>query len=353
MKIHLLSGFLGSGKTTAIQYACYNLLQQDIKVGVITNDQGIKLVDGSFFESLGIPNKQVINGCFCCNYNDLDASIQSLIDANNPDVIFAESVGSCTDIVATVSKPLQHIRKDVQVTISTFADVRLLQMLLAGNSNVFDEAVSYIYHKQLEEAGIIVMNKIDLISTTELDKIKELMQEKYSTKTLLYLSATDADGIQQWLQTLNTFSPAQHSALQIDYEIYGAGEAKLAWLDEELTIYNSTDNAVQSAVALASTIYQKIQQQHFAIGHLKFLLNDNIKLSYTATTQPDNQYIITNQSTATLLINARVQVTPEALDRLVKAAIKDIEIATNSHITISSISAFQPGYPRPTYRMAD
>src|SRR4051812_6642060 len=114
MKIHLLSGFLGSGKTTAIQHACYHLLQEHNKVGVITNDQGIKLVDANFFESLSIPNRKVINGCFCCNYNELDGAIQSLIATNNPDVIFAESVGSCTDIVATVLKPLQRLRRDVQ-----------------------------------------------------------------------------------------------------------------------------------------------------------------------------------------------------------------------------------------------
>src|SRR5205085_5514023 len=130
----------------------YHLLQEHNKVGVITNDQGIKLVDANFFESLSIPNRKVINGCFCCNYNELDGAIQSLIATNTPDVIFAESVGSCTDIVATVLKPLEHLRKEVQVSISTFADVRLLKMILFGNSQLFDENVRYIYHKQLEEA---------------------------------------------------------------------------------------------------------------------------------------------------------------------------------------------------------
>src|SRR6478752_5188276 len=218
MKIHLLTGFLGSGKTTAIQHACYHLLQQHIKVGVITNDQGIKLVDGNFFENIGIPNRKVVNGCFCCNFNDLDASIQSLTATNNPDVIFAESVGSCTDIIATVLKPLQHLRKDVQVSISTFADVRLLQMILTGNNQVFDEAVRFIYHKQLEEAAILVVNKIDLISAGELENIKGSMQEKYGTKTLLYLSATDNDGIQQWLYTLDRTYKPRLSSLQIDYD---------------------------------------------------------------------------------------------------------------------------------------
>ena len=60
MRIHLLSGFLGSGKTTAIQHASTTLLKQGVKIGVITNDQGIKLVDGDFLKSLGIPTELVI-----------------------------------------------------------------------------------------------------------------------------------------------------------------------------------------------------------------------------------------------------------------------------------------------------
>ena len=67
MKIHLISGFLGSGKTTAIQQATRLLKEQGTRAGVITNDQGSKLVDGALFTSLSVPNREVINGCFCCN----------------------------------------------------------------------------------------------------------------------------------------------------------------------------------------------------------------------------------------------------------------------------------------------
>ena len=80
MRIHLLTGFLGSGKTTAIQHASRVLLRKGIRSGVITNDQGHKLVDGDFFKSQGMPSRQVMNGCFCCNYNELNENIQSLIE---------------------------------------------------------------------------------------------------------------------------------------------------------------------------------------------------------------------------------------------------------------------------------
>jgi G3E family GTPase len=118
------------------------VLQSDNKkVGVITNDQGIILVDTGYFQSNAIPNRQVINGCFCCNYDSLDENIESLIKTNDPDVIFAESVGSCTDIVATVMKPLQQFKKDIAVTVSTFADARLLHMLFIENKQLFNDEV--------------------------------------------------------------------------------------------------------------------------------------------------------------------------------------------------------------------
>jgi G3E family GTPase len=179
MKINLLSGFLGSGKTTAMCAAAKALLQQGIHTGVITNDQGIKLVDSEFFKSTDIPSRQVTGGCFCCNYAALDSSIQSLVAANKTAVIFAESVGSCTDIVATVLKPLLQFYPTAQVTISVFADVRLLQLMLNKETNLFDETVNYIYLKQLEEAGIIVVNKTDLIDKTTLAEIKVLMKQQY------------------------------------------------------------------------------------------------------------------------------------------------------------------------------
>jgi hypothetical protein len=139
-------------------------------------------VDNHFFESLQIPSRQVINGCFCCNYNDLAAAILSLIETNQTEVIFAESVGSCTDIVATVLKPLLFSYPGAQVTVSVFADARLLEMMLSNKKHAFAETVCYIYLKQLEEAGIIVINKIDLIGSEVLSGIKQYMQQHYPLK---------------------------------------------------------------------------------------------------------------------------------------------------------------------------
>src|SRR6185503_19115810 len=98
VKLCLVGGFLGSGKTTAIAEAAKYLSNAKKKVGVITNDHGTQQVDSLFIKSHNIPSEEVSGGCFCCNYEDLQESIHNLIFGNNPDIIFAESVGSCTDL---------------------------------------------------------------------------------------------------------------------------------------------------------------------------------------------------------------------------------------------------------------
>ena len=355
MKLNLLSGFLGSGKTTAIQNACNYLRLKDIKTGVITNDQGTKLVDGDFFKSLGIAEEQVTGSCFCCNYNELDKKIESLIKTYNVDTIFAESVGSCTDLVATIFNPLFKFRPRLQVTISTFADAGLLYSLLIEKQCLFDENVNYIYYKQVEEAGIIVVSKIDLIGGVKLEELKQILPEKYKDKIIHYQNSFDKNNVEKWLELLTELEPeAALQSLEIDYDIYGSGEAKLAWLDEEVEVHSIDNNAIEIVIDLINSIFNKIKKHNYSIGHVKFLINGDTKVSFTSSTPDTYVYAAKKQKaiTAKLLINARVQTTPESLSKIVSDCIILQERKYSCKISISSLSSFTPGYPRPTYRIA-
>jgi len=354
MQIHLLSGFLGSGKTTAVQHAANILLQENKKIGVITNDQGKHLVDGDFFKTLGLPNRQVINGCFCCNYNQLEENIQSLIDTNNINVLFAESVGSCTDIVATVLKPLLQQRPDASLTVSTFADIRLLQMMLTGKHS-FDKTIQYIFLKQLEEASIIVINKIDLVDKEALMKVKELMKENYRNKILVYQNSLEDQSVIKWLQILDTDKIKKKSAkaqsLNIDYDIYAEGETKLAWFDQSLEVYSVTNNALLHIEHLINNIHKKIMQRRYSIGHLKFLVNNKQKVSFISNTEPPVLLAREQLSTASLLINVRVQATPKHIQTIIEETMQEEEKASGCKIIVNSFAAFRPRYPKPAYRM--
>jgi hypothetical protein len=227
-------------------------------------------------------------------------------------------------------KPLLKFRPGAQISFSTFADVRLLKMLLQENSS-FDESVRYIYFKQLEEAETIIVTKIDLIDADSLQEMKQLIDKKYVDKILLYQDSFDTNNIRQWLEVLDNRSVTTPSSLQINYDIYGEGEAKLAWHDQQLEIQSRSYNAAQAINSLIKTMSQKIHFNGYPIGHLKFLLNGEKKISVTYVPQEELFDIDENgkNNSAGLLINARVQTSPETLSHIVSEAIKETEVKFN------------------------
>ena len=98
----MLGGFLGAGKTTLIARLARHYQGRGLKVGAVTNDQAADLVDTNSLRAQGLAVEEVPGACFCCHFNDLIAKADRLRDAEMPDVILAEPVGSCTDLVATV-----------------------------------------------------------------------------------------------------------------------------------------------------------------------------------------------------------------------------------------------------------
>jgi Ni2+-binding GTPase involved in maturation of urease and hydrogenase len=358
LKLFLVGGFLGSGKTTAIQQATKCLHLDNKKVGVITNDQGVQQVDTKFIKGHNIPSEEVADGCFCCNYDELEKSIESLQINERPDIIFAESVGSCADLAATVINPLLIFHPgQFEIVLSVFADIRLLIKFLQNDKDIFYDNINYIYEKQLEEADIMVVNKIDLLNEEQLEPAKQLIEAEYGDKIILYQNSLSQESLQQWLTTITDFQNVSlRPSLEIDYDMYGAGEAELAWLDEEIGIVTKDKSAVAAGNMLINKIYDKITGQGYPIGHLKFLVDDGRqqrKLSYTAiavTTSNDESYTETER--IIILINARVQATPVLLQKIVADAINETELSAACKIIENKLSAFQPGYPRPTHRIS-
>ncbi|MBA3714484.1 MAG: hypothetical protein H0W76_18825 [Pyrinomonadaceae bacterium] len=98
--IACVGGFLGAGKTTALMAAARELMRRGLRVGMITNDQGDALVDTEVMRSFGLPTEEITGGCFCCKFDVLIDHAQRLLDQAQPDVILAEAVGSCTEVIS-------------------------------------------------------------------------------------------------------------------------------------------------------------------------------------------------------------------------------------------------------------
>jgi hypothetical protein len=273
-----------------------------------------------------------------------------------PDTIFAESVGSCTDLVATIAKPIALFHPEFRVVISVFADASLVYSIIKGTSSFIDEPVRYIYQKQLEEADVLVMNKTDLLLTDELNELKQVIRESYPAKTILNQNSFNKGDIENWLSAINNYPVnTTRQSLDLDYTIYGSGEAALAWLDKRIAIHTARPVAMQIAIQLAALIRARIKAAGYTIGHLKFLINDDRqvkKISYTTSDrETDLSQEISPTKHVSVLINARVQTTPALLQNLVAEAIVETGMSTESRILMESENSFQPGYPKPLHRI--
>ena len=197
----MVGGFLGAGKTTTLARLGKHYLGQGKKVGIITNDQAEDLVDTHNLRSQGLSVAEVAGACFCCKFNDLMDKVDLLKRADKPDVILAEPVGSCTDLVATVVQPLKDLygsKFSVAPYAVLFKPSHGLKILRnQGEGEVgFSPKAAYIFRKQLEEADAIVLNRIDELTAAEVDELAALVSAEYPGVPLLRISAKTGNGFE-------------------------------------------------------------------------------------------------------------------------------------------------------------
>lgn len=352
MRLILVGGFLGVGKTTAIAAALHYLQSRGQSTAVITNDQGSSLVDTVYLQQTTSNIAQITNGCFCCNYNQLDAVLQE-IGQVNPDYIFAEAVGSCTDMVATVVKPLQQQYAQLHTSFTVVADaVVLLRKLLEGNF-FFRKEVQYIWQQQLQEADIIVVSKLDLLPQGSQETLLQLMTNAFPGIKTLYQNNLAEGAAQKWLTAIDAFQPAPRLSPDIDYGIYGAGEAALAWLDAELEL--TGEAAVGSAKKLVQDFHRRIRENNWPIGHLKFLVDTgeaNTKISFTEQDKEATIPDLPMSNTVKLIVNARVETGPQELEA-VFAAVMNSLAPLGITIALKCLNYFKPGFPVPQQRVME
>lgn len=353
MDLHVIGGFLGSGKTTAIIHAIKVLQNDALRVGVITNDKGHHLVDTAFIQSADILVAEVPGGCFRCNEEDFRRLIQELTAGNALDVIFAESVGSCVDLVGPV---LTHLNakghNDVsRVTYTVFSDIRLFERFLDGSPLPFSDNISYIFQKQIEEAPVLVINKTDL-KPEKANNILEQAIRRYPDKKILLQNSLSPAGIAAWLQVLKEAHPLKDT-FRIDYTPYIAGAAELAWYDDQLILLPSNGKSRTTLVKLLKEIHDKIQQTGKPVAHLKVFIRDAVtsaKVSLTTIdmTDIDQDLPEFNNGSIEILINARIQIDAEQLKNLMQETIAAVLAENQVTYQQGNASAFAPKVPENT-----
>ena len=356
MRIVLVGGFLGAGKTTTLLAAARRLEASGERVAVITNDQGTDLVDSRLAELVApAATAEVTGGCFCCRFDDLAETITEVTRRSDPTVVLAEAVGSCTDLQSTVIRPLRHFYGDALdvAPLTVLVDPARYAALSRNWLPLADEPdLAYLYRHQLDEADAIVINKADTLPLVEVEQLRAELGERFPGARILAMSAATGDGLDALLRTWSGVGLVDRRAFAVDYDRYGAAEAELAWANQTFQL--------RSAVALApdawvDRLLAELGQAGARVGHVKVLVETPAgltKASLTGAGTPtyDHRQIVPAHE-GTVTINARVQVTPDELTSLLDRSIAAADELLAARSGPRSGQVFQPGFPVPVHRM--
>jgi G3E family GTPase len=360
----MIGGFLGAGKTTAL--AKFGQFAQDrgLRVGLISNDQSTGLVDTTMLRSKGFDVEEIAGGCFCCRFNSLVDAANRLTEKTRPDVFLAEPVGSCTDLVATVSYPLRRIYGD-QFTVAPLSVLvdpnRCARVLGLAHGRSFSSKVAYVYRKQLEEADLIVINKCDIVDDALREKLTAHLEAEFPRATVIACSAREGDGLADWFASVLDAESADQATMNIDYKHYAEGEALLGWLNSTVRVSCDTDFDANAMLAdLAEQLRTHIAAGGHEIAHLKMTLDAGdtegslaaVSLVGSDDTVDQRETLLDRIGGGELIINIRAEADPEVLNTATTAVLsRETEAKHGISFTVEHLEHFRPGKPTPTHRI--
>ena len=361
----MIGGFLGAGKTTSILSAAEWFTARGLRVGLVTNDQAGGLVDTALVKAHALEVEEIAGGCFCCRFNSLVEAADRLARGTAPDILLAEPVGSCTDLVATVSLPLARIYGDrftvapVSVVVDPLRALRILGVPGAAGGS-FSPNVSYIYRKQLEEAEIVVINKCDLVTAAQRDALRGALAVTSPGARVFEISARAGTGLDAWFEALLADHSAPRPIDDIDYDRYADGEALLGWLNAEIRLGEPGGREWDGNAMLArllEAIRSAVAGLGHEIAHLKATLaveGDDYELAAAnlvrSAAAPELSHRLTDPlDVGRLLINLRAEADPADLEAALREALG--AVGGDLPATVLHCEHFRPGRPVPTHRI--
>jgi G3E family GTPase len=370
MRFLMIGGFLGAGKTTTLSRLASSYNRQGLRVGIVTNDQATNLVDTHNLRNQGFNVQEVPGACFCCRFDDLVTTIGRLGRDEAPDVILAEPVGSCTDLVATVVQPLKQLYPDrfqigpYSVILKPSHGRRILRSISkdvgeGGEAGAgFSPKAAYIFRKQLEEADAILLNRIDELSTEGADELAMLVKGVNPDVPVLRISAKTGQGFDALEELLDQDGNFGRRILDLDYDIYAAGEAELGWLNSSLKVSGDREFELDGMLLeIVDSIRERLGAGGYETAHLKVigLWEGFFGVANLVSSDSRPELSLPSHSRVRevdLIVNARVATDPSILEHIVGDAVRGASLAREALIRFHHTQSFRPARPVPTHRVS-
>ncbi len=356
----MIGGFLGAGKTTTIARLASHFQEQGKNVAIVTNDQATDLVDTLLLRSQGYSVGEVAGSCFCCNFDGLTGTVESLSDDQRPDIVLAEPVGSCTDLVATVIRPLEQIY-DQPFDIAPYGVIikpsHGSKILGGHGQRGFSPKAEYIFRKQIEEADFVILNRIDELTRDEIDSLAVLLSEQYPDIPVVHTSAKSGVGFPELCEILDRPGFSGQRVMEVDYDIYAEGEAELGWLNCQTKLSSDQPFSLDDfLMRLVNRMHGDLLASAAEVAHLKVIGMAEGVYAVCNLVSSEDKPVLSLPSRwqgreIDLVVNARVATAPEDLEELVRLAIAEESAGVGARPQIQALQCFRPGRPVPTHRL--
>ena len=172
VKVNIISGFLGAGKTTLIKKLLAGSVKQE-KIILLENEYGDVGVDGSFMKDAGITVSELNSGCICCTLvGDFQKAIDELIEKYSPDRLIIEpsGAGKLSEIVAAVERA--KARHELEISgCATVVD--------AGKCRMHIKNFGEFYLDQVKTAETVIFSRTQLLTPERVEKSRALIDEQH------------------------------------------------------------------------------------------------------------------------------------------------------------------------------
>jgi G3E family GTPase len=264
MELIVISGFLGSGKTSILLTLAKAFIAQGRKVAIIENEVGKNGVDGEELKAEGLNVREIYSGCVCCSLrHDLIQTLLKLEREVQPDVVFLEPSG------VAGPKQIQHCLCGYggEIDKQTFLVVADAERL-----PVIQDFSIPLVHDGLEIADLVAINKCDLVSVEQLEALEARMREVNPTVDLVRVSALEGMQMETLIKMITARAPGKPVAAPTEHaKTDNLPDAAI--FAASATVDDPTMNAPKQIKRMLRSLSRTLgAEEGLLIGHLKAIL---------------------------------------------------------------------------------
>lgn len=339
MDVVIVGGFLGSGKTTTVINMGKYLAEKGKKVAIIVNEIGEIGIDGDVVKKFGFDTKEITNGCICCTLKvGLKTAVSTLMREYEPDILMVEPTGIAFPNSINNEFKLMNLGEEVKVApLVTLIDGSCFKHLM---KEVKDFAM-----RQIIDAEILGINKVDLIDTLQIPILEVSIQQLNPEARVVLLSGKDTgekfENFMQMVLPGILEVPKKDQATEEKTEIpepefeSSIVASRVGSYAAEFSIENGEAVSKETSRKIVTQVMSKIKEKALELnpeflGHIKLFLDNGSETVKQSTTiyyeEPQEDIFKSNEAAAQTfkVLSAVSNVEKEAIKIAVNSSVQEV-----------------------------